>query len=126
MTIRIEWNSMKASELSGNNLRRHHPMMRHRKEQQLLNDTIAMLKDMELSPWSPMQQVRIKFIAYYCGKPLDPDNLIAGMKYAVDGVVAAGVIPDDGPAHLLGFDVEYHKMHRMKDRRLAMEITEVK
>jgi hypothetical protein len=124
--IRLEWNSMIASELSPNNASRHHHMQLAKKRKKLKNDTTLMLKDVEMPPWSPMDKVTIKYIAYYCGKPLDRDNLIAGMKSIVDGVVAAGVIPDDGPDHLLGFDVEYHKMHRMKDRRLAMEITEVK
>ena len=123
--IRLEWNSMIARELSPNNASRHHHMQLAKKRKKLKNDTTLMLKDVEIPPWSPMDKVTIKYIAYYCGKPLDRDNLIAGMKSIVDGVVEAGVIPDDNPDHVLDYDVEYKQVRHLKDRRLVMEIKEV-
>ena len=122
--IRLQWDTMKASELSPNNASRHHHMQLAKKRKQLKRDTEFMLRDADLPAWTPMNRIRIKYIAYHCDKPLDPDNLIAGMKYAVDGMVAAGVVPDDNPYHIAGYDVEYEKVPHRTDIKLVMEIKE--
>lgn len=36
------------------------------------------------------------------GAPFDPDNIPTLLKPVLDAVVGAGVLPDDGPEHLLG------------------------
>jgi len=45
------------------------------------------------------------------GRGKDPDNISFAIKYLLDGLVAAGVIPDDGPAQIESIHhyFAYHK-----------------
>ncbi len=51
----------------------------------------------------------------------DSDNLVATQKPAVDGLVDAGVIPDDTPEHLTWWSPQIH--NEPGQRRLWLEIT---
>ena len=70
-------------------------------------------------------QVRIKYIAYYCGKPIDSDNLVMGMKYAQDTLVKEKIIEDDSPIYVQGLATEYHRVKTKKEVKLIMEVTEI-
>ena len=73
----------------------------------------------------PMDKVNIKYTAYYCGRPIDIDNLITGMKYAQDCLTIQGIIPDDSPDHIKNVSVEYHRVKHKRQVQLVMEVTEV-
>lgn len=53
----------------------------------------------------------------------DPDNIMAGQKFIMDGLVMAGVIPNDSQRHIKGilhrFDVD------KKNPRIEVEIADV-
>ncbi|NLG89791.1 MAG: RusA family crossover junction endodeoxyribonuclease [Clostridiaceae bacterium] len=50
----------------------------------------------------------------------DPDNIMAGQKFILDGLVQAGVIPDDSQKYILGI---YHRfMVDRKNPRVEVEI----
>ena len=53
----------------------------------------------------------------------DPDNIMGGQKFIMDGLVQAGVIPDDSQKYILGI---YHgfKVDR-KNPRVEVEIVDV-
>lgn len=50
----------------------------------------------------------------------DQDNLVATLKPAIDGLVDAGLIPDDTPDHITWWSPEIHNGHGA--RRLWLEI----
>ena len=78
---------------------------------------------MQLDP-KPMNKIRVKYIAYWCGKPIDADNLIKGMKPALDALTEYGLIKDDSPEYVKGIEVEYHRVPHKHQIEMIMEITE--
>lgn len=46
------------------------------------------------------QRAAVAYTAYTRGRAMDRDNLVAVCKPVLDGLVQAGVLPDDSPAHL--------------------------
>ena len=69
--VRLEWDYMPPKELRGNS--RVHWSVRHRKTKQFKES--AYFRLMEQDP-NPMNKVRVKYIAHYCGTPIDADNLV--------------------------------------------------
>ena len=63
-------------------------------------------------------------ITYYCkNRRKDPDNIAAGKKFILDGMVKAGVIGNDGWKEVKGWS---EKWERDKDNpRIEVEIEEV-
>lgn len=53
-------------------------------------------------PWSPVTI----HIHRHGTRRMDPDNLIAACKIAIDTLTLAGIIPDDGPAHVASITTE--------------------
>ena len=51
----------------------------------------------------PMNQATILCLWKEKTKRKDPDNIIVGKKFILDGLVKAGVLPDDGWKHVIGF-----------------------
>lgn len=58
----------------------------------------------DLVAWTTLSQLKgVKFervdlkITWFCkNKKKDPDNIMAGQKFIIDGLVSAGLIPNDG------------------------------
>jgi len=119
-TLRIEYPYMPPKELRGNS--RTGWKARIKIKEMFQDNTIFRL--LEQDP-EPMEQVTVKYIAYYCGKPIDRDNLTMGMKYALDCVVKQKIIKDDSPDIVRGITVEYHRVLRRNQVRLVMEVTEI-
>jgi hypothetical protein len=46
--------------------------------------------------WVPLQRYSVSFLWVCKDERHDPDNLIAGSKYVLDGMVAAGLVAGDG------------------------------
>lgn len=61
-----------------------------------------------------LQAARVRFILVYDRPPLpDVDNALAAVaKVCLDGLVAAGVLPNDGPEHVLGVELEAMRVER--------------
>lgn len=67
-----------------------------------LTERIALLA--RAAKLRPMAAAHLTFEWREPSKRRDPDNFSAGgRKFALDGLVAAGVLPGDGWAHVLGF-----------------------
>lgn len=83
--------------LSGND--RGHTVAKHADQQKVKMLTRATIRRVGIPP---LKAVILELI-YYPGRNSgpDPDNITATMKYVIDGIVAAGVIPDDDPARVL-------------------------
>ena len=118
-TIRLEWDYMPPPELRGNS--RAHWSVRHKITKQFKEATTWRL--MEINP-DRMDKVKIKYIAHWCGKPIDADNLIKGMKPALDALTEYGLIEDDNPEFVKGIEVEYHRVKQKKQIKMIMEVSE--
>ena len=81
------------------------------------------------SSWEQRQKpikgyAEVQYTVYHCDKPIDNDNLVAGMKYALDCFTDEGLIVDDGPDYIGIPKVIYHKVPHRNQVRLVMEIKE--
>jgi len=69
------------------------------------------------------QQVNITITWYEPNEKRDPDNIMAGQKFILDGLVMAGVIPNDSQRHIKGI------LHRFRvdgeNPRVEVEIQEI-
>ena len=62
---------------------------------------------------------------WYCkNKMKDPDNIAAGKKFILDGLVKAGVLKDDRWGHIRGFKDEFYIDN--KSPRIEVDIKEGK
>ena len=50
---------------------------------------------------------RVKFIWHVENRRRDPDNIAFAKKYILDGMVAAGAIPNDNLCHIIGLQDEF-------------------
>jgi len=58
---------------------------------------------------APVQQpVVVEFDWYSKNRRRDPDNLRIGSKFVLDGLVKAGVLPDDSQRWIVGFQDRFH------------------
>ena len=66
------------------------------------------------------QPVTLAFVWYLPDRRLDPDNAVAGgVKVIADGLVAAGVLPDDSQAWIRGFHHHFEAPDRTRPRVLV-------
>ena len=117
--IKLVWEYMPPRQIRGNS--RAHWTIRH-KFTKMFKES-AYMRLMEIDP-EPMDKIRIKYIAYYSGKPVDEDNLTFGMKPALDALTEYGLIKDDSPEYVKGIEVEYHRVPHKHQVGMIMEITE--
>ena len=66
------------------------------------------------------KRVIVRFIGYVC-RPLDYDNFIAGTKDLLDGIVKAGLIPDDSTEFII-HEARQIKVATRKEERVEIEI----
>jgi hypothetical protein len=64
----------------------------------------------------------VKYHHRWCGRSPDEDNFIASMKPALDGLVKAGVLVDDGPSHLKGIEVSYERVPHRSQRSITITV----
>ena len=121
-TITIEFDRMPPVILRGNG-RPGHWSSKHWRTQLWHDDTLVRLWEREL-PDSPWGHVTIQYTAYYCGKPIDADNLIIGMKAPQDAIVTAGIVEDDSHHYVTVLPVKYVRVDHRHQIKLVMEITE--
>jgi len=121
MKFQIEYDHMPDKALRGNS-RANHWGQKIKPKKVLQIETMIKLR--EVDP-PPMDKINIKYFVYYCGKPIDHDNLIMGMKYAQDMLVEEGIIKDDNPTYIKGAATEYHRVKTKKEIKLIMEVTEI-
>ena len=71
----------------------------------------------------PYEKVALVITWYEPDRRRDPDNIMAGQKFILDGMVAAGTIPNDSQKHIKGI------IHRFavdrKNPRVEVEIVDI-
>lgn len=77
---------------------RGHWAKRHREVKQW-RELVAGLARAHRGPGPPWPRARVRITRRSAKEP-DADNLVASMKPILDGLVVAGVIPDDSPKHV--------------------------
>ncbi len=120
MKFQIEYDHMPHKDLRGNS--RAHWAAKIKPKKDLQVETMIKLREVGAMP---MSKVKIRYIVYYCGKPIDSDNLIMGMKYAQDMLAIEGIIEDDNPYYVKEIATEYHQVKTRKEVKLIMEVTEI-
>jgi Holliday junction resolvase RusA-like endonuclease len=69
------------------------------------------------------QQVNITITWYEPNEKRDPDNIMAGQKFIMDGLVTAGTIPNDSQRHIKGI---VHRFRVDKENpRVEVEIVDI-
>lgn len=74
-------------------------------------------------PWQAVT-VRIEWLYANAGHRPDPDNGISRAKAYLDGAVAAGLIPDDGPDVITALSIDYTRAKRAGIRLWFTEVTQ--
>jgi len=69
-------------------------------------------------------KIKITFKWYEPNSRRDIDNICAGAKFILDGMVKAAVIKDDSQRYVKG--IEHHFFVDNKNPRIEIEITEIK
>ena len=65
-------------------------------------------------------------VAYHvrwCGKAPDEDNFSTSLKPALDEIVRAGILVDDGPDHVKRIDVTYERVAKRKDTCVRITVS---
>jgi Holliday junction resolvase RusA-like endonuclease len=120
MKFSIEYDHMPHKDLRGNS--RAHWAAKIKPKKDLQVETMIKLREVGAMP---MSKVKIRYIVYYCGRPIDADNLIMGMKHAQDMLAIEGIIEDDNPYYVKEIATEYHQVKTRKEVKLIMEVTEI-
>ncbi len=121
--ISIEFDQMPPEELRGNS-RYSQKDWAFREAKRNWSEIAYLLLREENIPRLPLERVAIQYTVYWCGKPIDEDNLLKGMKAVQDSVAYVGIVPDDGPDHVTILPVKYVRVKHKPQVKLVMEITE--
>ena len=118
MGIKIEYAEMPPSLLRGNSRGTWRQKL---KPKQVWEDkTLIRIREQNFKPIQG--KAELQYTAYYCGTAIDNDNLVIGMKCALDMFTREGLIKDDGPDYIGILPVIYHRVPHRNQVRLVMEI----
>ena len=73
---------------------------------------------------SKMQRVKVRVTWFEQNAQRDPDNIHAGVKFIMDGLVLAGVIPNDTQRHVASINHAPIQIDRVEPR-IEVELEEV-
>jgi hypothetical protein len=120
----IDWPYSPPMVLSGN-ARPKHWAVKDRAKRQVIDSVTARMReamttDLGPYPWGP---VTVQYTSYWCGKAMDNDNFITGMKYPLDALKGE-LIPDDDPEHVTILKVRYQRVAHRDAVRTVIEVIE--
>ena len=76
--------------------------------------------------WQTPETCRVRVRQYYCGKPFDWDGLATLCGPFIDGLVDAGVLPeDDDPQHVLEYTMTAERVKTRAEGRVTIEVEAV-
>lgn len=115
-------------ELRGN--KRGHTRWTPASYKELKEDTILLffnaVQDSNWNtPYEPFTQANVLYDYYYFGQAADPDNVVTGMKAALDGAEDCGIIKNDGPRCVVSLSIKAQRAESKEDVRVEMQIAEV-
>lgn len=106
---------------TGGNARGHWATVYRARRDTLVNAYYAVVQEgCLMALWSPVDIV----IDWYGWNRVDRDNALSRVKPAIDGLVEAGLIPDDSPQHIQGITVRHVEIDR-KEPRVELTITAI-
>ena len=98
--------------------------MRHKSN---ARDTAAIIGLNEVNRgWQTPKTCNVEVRQYWCGKPFDWDGLATLTGPIIDGLVDAGVLPeDDSPNHILQYSMSAERVAKRPDSRISVTIIPV-
>ncbi len=75
---------------------------KYREMKQSYDDTVAFYADKQEIPF--FESAKLKITYYRKNRRVDPDNISASKKFILDGLVQAGILPEDGWDEIKGFE----------------------
>lgn len=75
--------------------------------------------------WQPLDKCELSITSYYARRPMDFDGLACAMAPTIDGIVDAGIIPDDSPHHVIKYSMRHVKVKTMDEVRVEVCISSV-
>tara|TARA_Y100000310_G_scaffold332169_1_gene407239 strand:+ start:898 stop:1290 length:393 start_codon:yes stop_codon:yes gene_type:complete len=67
----------------------------------------------------------VSYHVRWCGKAPDEDNFSTSMKPALDEIVAAGILEDDGPGHVKRIEVTYERVKHRAETGVRITVSPV-
>ena len=70
----------------------------------------------------PLEQVEIFITQFYANRPLDFDGLAMKAAASIDGIVDAGVMPDDSPQCVVAYNLKHVKVPKQAENRIEIAV----
>ncbi|MGM0437530.1 MAG: Holliday junction resolvase [Bacillota bacterium] len=94
----------------------------YKKMKETFDDTVVFFAEKQEIPF--FKSVKLNITYYRSDKRVDPDNIVAGKKFIIDGLVEAGVLEEDGWKQIKGFKETWEK--NKENPRTEIILQEVK
>jgi len=98
---------------------KHSPYV-YAKEKRRLTDLVCLLAMAGLKPVTEPAYVHCHWYEHDLRR--DPDNIAAGIKFVLDGLVLAKILPDDNRTWITGLQHTFHPIDR-RNPRVVVEIS---
>ena len=111
--------------LSKNGLKRYHQRTTGRKtkeDRDKAKELGILLKPLH---WGTPEGVEVDITQFYSNVPLDFDGLACAIAPSIDGIIDAGIIPDDSPAYIWSYVMSHEKVDHRTDNRVEIRITSI-
>jgi hypothetical protein len=123
-TLTIEFQAN--GELSKNGLGRAHWRATSANKIQARDDAYVLGREEMEAGWVTPKTCNVEITQYWCGKPFDWDGLATLTGPVIDGLVDAGVLPeDDSPQHILSYSMRAERVAHRSEARVAVTVTPV-
>ena len=111
--------------LSKNGLKKYHQRTTSRKTKE--DRESAHFQGLAVKPynWGTTQGIDINITQFYENKPLDFDGLACAVAPSIDGIIDAGIIPDDSPVYIWSYTMNHRKVDHRVDNRVEIRVTSV-
>jgi len=122
MTIEFQPNS----GLSKNGLGRSHWRTTSANKVQAREDAFILGRIEMEGGWVTPATCNVEVKQYWCGKPYDWDGLATLTGPVIDGLVDAGVLPeDDSPRHILQYSMSAERVEHRSDSKVAVTVVRI-
>ena len=74
------------------------------------------LVTIQVKKYKPLQSAGVFHFTWFVSSKHDPDNIVFAKKYVLDGLVKAGVLPNDNQKYVLGFSDSIIKVDKGNEK----------